>query len=125
MDEKPHVDPEADERKLHVDAKITEAVQHGTVHVDPKITEAAHEKVTTVPDRGKLTVANPAIRERNLRSEVRARGLTLRKSESPNRRATDYGRYQLVDASTDMIVGRGGRGTWMTLSEVEGWLSTH
>ena len=60
------------------------------------------------------------IRENRLRRAAQRQGLMLAKSRRRDPRATDYGTYMLVDASTNAVVAYGLQsGYGMSLDEVE------
>jgi hypothetical protein len=64
--------------------------------------------VMTITDKG---------RENRARRIAERRGYRLEKSRRRDPRATDYGRYQLIDAATNTVATIGG--PWITLPEVE------
>ena len=63
-----------------------------------------------------------AIREARIRRKVAHQGLHLKKSHTHEPHAPDYGRYLLTD-DQGRVVGEGPRGKWMTLTEIQGWLT--
>jgi hypothetical protein len=62
----------------------------------------------TISDKG---------RENRARRIAERRGYRLEKSRRRDPRATDYGRYQLIDAATNTVASIGG--PWLTLHEAE------
>jgi hypothetical protein len=65
-------------------------------------------------------------RETRLRRKAENRGLVLQKSRRRDPYAWDYGTYQLVDASTNLIVLADhamGDGFGLSLDDIEAWLS--
>jgi len=65
---------------------------------------------------GMMTITDKS-RENRARRVAERRGYRLEKSRRRDPRATDYGRYQLIDAATNTIASIGG--PWLTLHEVE------
>lgn len=56
-------------------------------------------------------------RENRARRVAERRGYRLEKSRRRDPRATDYGRYQLIDSATNAVASIGG--SWLTLAEIE------
>jgi len=63
-----------------------------------------------------------AIREARIRRKVAHQGLHLKKSHTSKAHAPDHGRYVLTD-DQGRVVGEGPQGKWMTLTEIQGWLT--
>jgi len=61
-------------------------------------------------------------REARVLRKVAHQGLHLRKSHTREPNAADCGRYLLTD-DQGRVVGEDSQGQWMTLTEVEGWLT--
>ena len=65
---------------------------------------------------GMMTITDKS-RENRARRIAERRGYRIEKSRRRDPRATDHGRYQLIDAATNTIASIGG--PWLTLHEVE------
>jgi hypothetical protein len=68
------------------------------------------------PYAGIVTISDKG-RENRARRIAERRGYRLEKSRRRDPRATDYGRYQLIDAATGTVASIGG--PWLTLHEAE------
>jgi hypothetical protein len=69
-------------------------------------------------------MAREKVRENRLRRMAERQGFVLHKSRRRDPRAIDYGRYMLVDPSTNTVVAGEVEGrAALTIDEVEDWLT--
>ena len=63
------------------------------------------------------------VRENRLRRAAERQGLFLHKTRRRDPRAIDYGLWMLVDAATNTVAAHGAKHEWLTLDEVEEYLT--
>ena len=68
-------------------------------------------------------MSDEKVRENRLRRAAERQGLFLHKTRRRDPRAIDYGLWMLVDAATNTVAAHGAKHEWLTLEEVEEYLT--